>query len=293
MPISGIGANTFSVRWEGRVQATTTGTYKFRTHSDDGVRLWVNGQLVVDNWTDHAGTDNTTTGIALTGGQRYDVKMEFYDNLGGAVARLSWLRPGQSSYAIIPQAQLYPAMGGPVLFTDSFDNGLGNWSAVSGDWGNYGSYAGRSQLNASVGATSEELSIAATANWTNFSTAAWVNLANWNGGLGLLGRLTDTTHYYMLEIKKNSSGIPAWFISKRDGGNIITLASGSLTYTANTWLRLRLTMNGSTLTAESSTDGTNYTALGSATDSTFTTGRVGLRAWGSPAFFDDALVQGA
>jgi hypothetical protein len=88
--------------------------------------------------------------MILTGGQRYDVKMEFYDHFGGAVARLSWLRPGQSSYAIIPQAQLYPLMGGPILFVDSFDSGLGNWSAMSGDWGNYGSYEGRTQLNASV-----------------------------------------------------------------------------------------------------------------------------------------------
>ena len=69
-----------------------TGTYTFYTLSDDGVRLWVNGALVVNNWTDHAPTENSGT-IALTAGQRYDIRMEYYENGGGAVARLLWSAP--------------------------------------------------------------------------------------------------------------------------------------------------------------------------------------------------------
>ena len=59
------------------MQAQRTQTYTFYTTSDDGVRLWVNNQLVVDNWTDHAATENSGA-IALTAGQRYDIRMEFY-----------------------------------------------------------------------------------------------------------------------------------------------------------------------------------------------------------------------
>ena len=62
-------------------------TYTFYTQSDDGVRLWVNGQQIVNNWTDHAPIENSGT-IALTAGQRYDIRMEFYENGGGATARL-------------------------------------------------------------------------------------------------------------------------------------------------------------------------------------------------------------
>ena len=50
------------------------------------MRLWVNGQLIVNNWTDHAPTENSGT-IALTAGQRYDIRMEFYENGGGATAQ--------------------------------------------------------------------------------------------------------------------------------------------------------------------------------------------------------------
>jgi hypothetical protein len=51
-PTASMGADTFSARWTGQVEAPATGTYTFHTNADDGVRLWVNGQLVVDNWSD-------------------------------------------------------------------------------------------------------------------------------------------------------------------------------------------------------------------------------------------------
>ena len=52
-PASSIAVDTFSARWTGQVEAPVTGAYTFYTVSDDGVRLWVNGQQVVNNWTDH------------------------------------------------------------------------------------------------------------------------------------------------------------------------------------------------------------------------------------------------
>jgi hypothetical protein len=103
-PASGVGADTFSVRWTGQVQAPTSGTYTFTTASDDGVRLWVNGQLLVNNWTNHAATENSGT-IVLTGGQKYSIKMEYYEN--GAVAKLLWSGPGISKQAV-PKSRLFP-----------------------------------------------------------------------------------------------------------------------------------------------------------------------------------------
>lgn len=104
-PVAGIGANTFSLRWTGQVQAQVSETYRFYAQSDDGVRLWVNGQLVVDNWTNHAVTENSGT-IALAAGQRYDIKMEFFENGGLAVAKLLWSSPSTAK-AVIPRSQLY------------------------------------------------------------------------------------------------------------------------------------------------------------------------------------------
>ncbi|HEY5911734.1 MAG TPA: PA14 domain-containing protein [Verrucomicrobiae bacterium] len=104
-PDPSIGADTFSVRWTGKVQPRYTGTFTFYTTSDDGIRLWVNNQIVINNWTDHAPTENAGS-IALQAGRFYDIKMEFYENGGGAVAQLSWSGPNVPK-EIIPTTQLY------------------------------------------------------------------------------------------------------------------------------------------------------------------------------------------
>ena len=104
-PHASIGVDTFSARWVGRVQPRFSETYSFQTISDDGVRLWVNDRLVVDNWTDHAPTENTGT-IALLAGVKYDIRLEFYENGGGATARLFWSSPSQAR-EIVPQSRLF------------------------------------------------------------------------------------------------------------------------------------------------------------------------------------------
>lgn len=107
-PAAGTGSDNFSVRWSGQVLAPVTGNYTFSTTSDDGIRLWVNGTMVIDNWSDHAPTTNNSASIALTAGQKYDLKLEYFESSGGAVARLMWSYPGQGQQ-VIPQSQLFPA----------------------------------------------------------------------------------------------------------------------------------------------------------------------------------------
>jgi hypothetical protein len=105
-PAPAIAADTFSARWTGQVQPQFTQVYTFYTQSDDGVRLWVNGQQLVNNWTDHATTENSGT-ISLTAGQRYDIRMEFYENAGSATARLLW-SSASTPKAVVPAARLFP-----------------------------------------------------------------------------------------------------------------------------------------------------------------------------------------
>ncbi|MBI2946443.1 MAG: DUF1929 domain-containing protein [Verrucomicrobia bacterium] len=109
-PDPSMAADTFSIRWTGQVEALFTETVTFRTVTDDGVRLWVNGQLIIDKWIDQAPTE-WTGNIALTAGQRYDIRMDFYENGGGAVAQLLWSSPNLTRQ-IIPQSQLYPPSAG-------------------------------------------------------------------------------------------------------------------------------------------------------------------------------------
>ncbi|GAB3756455.1 PA14 domain-containing protein [Spirosoma pomorum] len=110
-PVPGtINVDNFSVRWSGQVEAPVTGNYTFTTVSDDGVRLWVNGNQVISNWTGHASTRDNSPSITLTAGKKYDIKLEYYEGPGGAVAQLQWTYPGQGQQ-VIPQNRLYPANG--------------------------------------------------------------------------------------------------------------------------------------------------------------------------------------
>jgi len=107
-PVAGVvQTNNFSVRWTGQVEAPVTGNYTFSTVTDDGVRLWINGVLRIDRWTNNAPTTNTSAPIALVAGMKYSVVMEYYERKGGAVARLRWAYPGQGTQAI-PQLRLFP-----------------------------------------------------------------------------------------------------------------------------------------------------------------------------------------
>jgi hypothetical protein len=130
-PDAAISANDFTVRWSGQVQALGDDTYTFYTVSDDGVRLWVDGQPLVNNWTLHAPTTNSAT-IALLGTNKYDVVMEYFERGSGAVAKLYWsTASGSIGYEPAPQSQLYPAAPGTFIPTVSFSvvdtNLLLNW----------------------------------------------------------------------------------------------------------------------------------------------------------------------
>lgn len=143
-PAAGIGADNFTVRWTGLVEAPVTGHYTFSTNNDDGVRLRVEGTLIIDDWTGHPATDRFSGPVYLTAGSRVPISLEFFENGGGAVVSLSWQPPGQSR-TIIPRARLYPTdpgtlpltwqniltASGELYFdeeTDEEGNGTGNYS---------------------------------------------------------------------------------------------------------------------------------------------------------------------
>lgn len=104
-PAAAVGADSFSVRWQGRVRADAAGAYTFTTTSDDGVRLWIDDTLVVDAWNDHSTRDDSGT-ITLGAGQ-HRIRMEYYDSTFDAVAKLSWTPPG-GVRQIVPTTSLSP-----------------------------------------------------------------------------------------------------------------------------------------------------------------------------------------
>jgi glucose/arabinose dehydrogenase len=130
-PDSRLDADTFSVRWSGEIEARFNEVYQFRTVTDDGVRLWINGQLIIDQFRDQAATSHTGT-LQLQAGQRYTIQMDYYENLGDASAQLFWSSASQSE-ELVPQSQLFspdtPATG---VDKETIVSGLNQPTAV--DW---------------------------------------------------------------------------------------------------------------------------------------------------------------
>jgi mono/diheme cytochrome c family protein len=106
-PGPGVNSDGFSIRWTGLIEAGASGQFQFQTVSNDGIRLWINGAQVINNWTNHSTTNNSSSNITLTAKKRYVIQIEYYDDTGQAVARLRWKTPGNTSFAAVPKSRLY------------------------------------------------------------------------------------------------------------------------------------------------------------------------------------------
>ncbi|BDI32086.1 hypothetical protein CCAX7_41370 [Capsulimonas corticalis] len=108
-PASAIQTSFYSAKWTGYITAPITDSYQIHVTSDDGARLYVNGQSLVDNWGPHAPQDNYGV-ISLVAGQRYTIELDFRQFQGGATAKLEWLgNSGALTRQVIPAANLTPA----------------------------------------------------------------------------------------------------------------------------------------------------------------------------------------
>ncbi|MDX1932287.1 MAG: PA14 domain-containing protein [Capsulimonadales bacterium] len=87
------GGGNFAIRWTARPTAPATGAYRFVTTSDDGVRLTIKGKRVIDNWTDHGGTENEAT-VELKQGETAEIELDYYQGGGAGVIKLEWVAPG-------------------------------------------------------------------------------------------------------------------------------------------------------------------------------------------------------
>lgn len=104
-PGGGLGVDHYSIRWTGQIEPRYSGEYTFYLTSDNGRRLWIDNQLVIDKWLNDWDIEYSGN-ITLTAGQKYDIKIEYYEDFGGANIRFRW-SSAQQGKEIVPQAQLY------------------------------------------------------------------------------------------------------------------------------------------------------------------------------------------
>jgi len=122
---------TYSVRWTGQVQAILSGSMTFYTTSDDGVRLFIDDQLVIDDWRDHDTTDDAAA-VTVAAGRKYNVRLELKESGGGAEIDFGWgnaCLPRET----IPAAQLYPSYTGLVCPAPAPGSGTGLRGEYFGD----------------------------------------------------------------------------------------------------------------------------------------------------------------
>ncbi len=122
LPVVISNTTNTSTRWSGYVQPAYTQAYTFYTTVSKGVKLWVDGNLIITQWAGNSNTEYTSSTIKLEGGKKYSIKME----INGGTAALSWSSSSQAKQ-IIPTSALYPAEF-PVYTSDGVDlmEGLGS-----------------------------------------------------------------------------------------------------------------------------------------------------------------------
>jgi beta-glucosidase len=103
-PAAGIPADGFSARWTGTIAAPVTGTYTLSATSDDGSRVYLDDKLIVDNWGDHGPQTVKSTPVQLTAGEQHSLRVEYYENAGGASVSIGWSSPN------LPDPQIQAAV---------------------------------------------------------------------------------------------------------------------------------------------------------------------------------------
>jgi LysM repeat protein len=116
-PDPAIAADRFSARWTGSF-FFTAGTYQFIATSDDGIRVWIDGELIIDAWNDQESRSTQGSSTLVEG--VHAVKVEYYENTGAAVARLTW----QADLAECAQQTVYVVESGDTLYSIALEYGV-------------------------------------------------------------------------------------------------------------------------------------------------------------------------
>jgi len=113
-PMTGVPDDNFMVSWRGQLQVPQTGQYAFTIGADDGIKLWIDGNVVADGWYDHSYQEFTSSALSLSAG-KHDIRLDFYEAGWDATAKLMWAGGPITTQAVIAAQYLFPAEGSAVV----------------------------------------------------------------------------------------------------------------------------------------------------------------------------------
>lgn len=182
--VEGMPTNNLSARFSGKLIAPVTGNIKIGLGSDDGSRLWIDGKLIVDQWTRHAYTE-VMSEVELVKGREYDIKIEYFDAGMDASLKLIWEDPNQTSDVAIEAAKKAET----VIFVGGTHHGYdseGGWGRNSHDIPNLELIGPQAELISKLAAVNKNV-IVVLVNGSVVRMEQWIDqvpavLEAWYGG---------------------------------------------------------------------------------------------------------------
>lgn len=136
-PDAAVPGTNFSARWRGQLVPTVSGAYAISITADDGVRMWLGGQLVVDKWIGQSATEYTAP-VSLVAGTPLPIVIEYYQGTGGSTLKLAWTGPGITKQIIplaslaLPDDTVLPTAVSGFSTTSTSDRAVGlTWAAAT------------------------------------------------------------------------------------------------------------------------------------------------------------------
>ncbi|MFB7088424.1 LamG-like jellyroll fold domain-containing protein [Streptomyces sp. NPDC056296] len=96
-----------TARWTGQIAAPTTGDYTFHAIGDNGFRLFIDGEPVIDHWQPDWDNEQTSAAVHLKAGEKHDFRLEMFQDIGGANMFLRWSTPTMAKQ-IVPMSAFTP-----------------------------------------------------------------------------------------------------------------------------------------------------------------------------------------
>jgi titin len=276
-PTGSVAGRPFTIRWVGSIEPKYSETYTFHTRgNDDGVRLWVDGQPIIQKWVDGSYVEKGT--ISLQAGVQYSIQLDhLVDDKYDAAMKLEWSSPSQVR-EVVPTQALSTAVIQAVSGVNGGDSGGGPVRGTIGTLNVTTPAPGQIVLNwvrpGGVTGFTIERSVNGTADWTQVGTTPPGVMSYTDTAL----TAGQTYFYYVVPTGQAPlAGSPTNAVSATATLNPLQVFSSSVSPTevAVSWGR---EPGASAYNVQRSTDGTKFVDVGSAGASTTTFTDSGLNA---------------